>query len=461
MIIENNLSEKIFIRNLKDLKEIGCILESQWIEIQNGLAFSQLIIIDSFFKFSDFVNYIRNFFIKSNYHWGVHYYICESHSEFQIISFSNQNKGYLEKISKDYDLFLLNLHDNLYIKESLRSEIKSLKNFEFSTPTFISKDNFILQGDLNNSIIISDLFESKINVNEYNFFEAVHPAYSYQVVRIFNYLKKNNLLSTRFVDIGTGPGTALQMLLEILPSYSKIDVVEPSPVAFSYLKDRFKNNYFINLIQKSFLEYHPDYPLKLAISVGSSHHFNTYFLLQHAYKILDKEGYLIISDEFISPFHSVLERKKNLISHHMGYICDLMSLSIDILNLPISCYDDEIELIRLSNNTYPKIKLNILTDNLEISEKMCRELLNKLNHLIDEKMFLSNTFISYYRLCYLELQALVAGLDYIVECKTYVENLICMAEDIGFICDYHEKIYATSSGCKYQSGTHIVCFKKN
>ena len=47
----------------------------------------------------------------------------------------------------------------------------------------------------------------------------------------------------------------------------------------------------------------------------------------------------------------------------------------------------------------------------------------------------------YYRLMFLELQALVAGLDYEVECKTYVENLINMALENNFTLIKHERIY--------------------
>jgi hypothetical protein len=214
------------------------------------------------------------------------------------------------------------------------------------------------------------------------------------------------------------------------------------------------------MFQTSFFEYTPKSPLKLAISVGSSHHFNTYFLFQHAKKVLEKNGHLIIADEFISPFKNSFERKTNIISHHISYICDLMKLGCDVSELPVTCLDDEVELIRASHKEYPKIKLDILNGNLEIAENSCRELLNKLTILVETNYNISHSFLSYYRLAFLELQALVAGLDYEVECKTYVENFLKMAHASGFSLEHHEKIYSTSLGGQYHSGTHLVCFKK-
>jgi hypothetical protein len=91
---------------------------------------------------------------------------------------------------------------------------------------------------------------------------------------------------------------------------------------------------------------------------------------------------------------------------------------------------------------------------------MCRDLLERISIIIDNNLNISNSFLSYYRLSFLELQALVAGIDYDVECKTYVKNLIKMAESQGFSLEHHEKIYTTTSGGNFSSGTHLVCFKK-
>ena len=456
-----NIADKLLIKNLKTFDHLYPILEKQWIEIQNGLECSQLVILDPYLSIKEIRKSIKSLLLNSPYKWGVQFHIDELENGIQIFSFSNQNNSYLKKLEKDYDFYLLNTSAKTYIKESLRSEIKSIKNHEFSPPSFISSNNYKINNQNKSNKKDKDLFESKIDVNSYNFFESVHPAYAYQMLRIYKFLIENQLQKTSFVDIGAGPGSALQMLLELLPSYSKIDVIEPSPTAFAYLHSRFKNNCLINTLQKGFFEYEPTSPCKLAISVGSSHHFNTYFLFQHAWKILEDKGYLIISDEFISPYSNRIERKNNLISHHISYICDLMKLGGATSELPITCSDDEVQLVRVSHREYPKIKLDILTGKYEQAEVSCRNLLDELTKLIDDNLNISNALLSYYRLAYLELQALVAGLDYEVECKTYVENLIRMAYDEGFSLEHHEKIYSTSFGGKYHSGTHLVCFKKS
>jgi SAM-dependent methyltransferase len=456
-----NIADKLLIKNLKTFDHLYPILEKQWIEIQNGLECSQLVILDPYLSVREIRKSIKALFLNSPYKWGIQFHIDEIENGIQIFSFSNQNNNYLNKLIKDYDSLLLNTSTNSYIKESIRSEINSIKKHEFSPPSFISSDNFVINKQLITEKKDRDLFESKIDVNSYNFFESVHPAYAYQMLRIYKFLEENQLQKTSFVDIGAGPGSALQMLLEVLPSYSTIDVIEPSPMAFAYLRSRFKDNCFVNTMQKGFFEYKPLSLGKLAISVGSSHHFNTYFLFQHARKILEDNAYLIISDEFISPYSNRLERKKNLISHHISYICDLMKLGDTISELPLTCSDGEVELVRSSHREYPKIKMDILSGFQETAESLCRNLLDKLTKLIGDNLNISNAFLSYYRLAYLELQALVAGLDYEVECKTYVENLIRMAYDEGFSLVHHEKIYSTSLGGAYHSGTHLVCFKKS
>lgn len=458
---EYNIADKILIKNLKNFEDLFPILEKQWIEIQNGVEYSHLILLNPCFSCKEIRKSIKALFLGSSYKWGIQFHIDEIENGIQVFSFLNQNNSYLNKLEKDYDNFLMNTNEKSYIKESIRSEINSIKKHEFSPPSFISSNNSLIDKKIVIKKNDRDLFESKIDVNSYNFFESVHPAYAYQMLRIYKYLVENNLQKTGFVDIGAGPGSALQMLLEVLPSYSNIDVIEPSPTAFAYLQERFQDNCVVNTLQKGFFEYEPSSPCKLLISVGSSHHFNTYFLFQHARKILEEGAYLIIADEFISPYANRLERKKNLISHHISYICDLMKLGKATDELPLTCSDYEVELVRSSHRKYPKIKMDILSGSQTLAERSCRNLLEKLTKLIDRNLNISNSFLSYYRLAYLELQALVAGLDYEVECKTYVENLIKMAHDNGFSLEHHEKIYSTSSGGIYHSGTHLVCFKKS
>lgn len=455
------LENKTVIMDNIDNKEIFLhSIEKQWIEIQNGIECGYLKVNKSFLVNESVIEVLTRYYRNSQYTWKINYLIIHNDEEnIEIYSFLEHNPNYSIKLKQSLEFDLKEVAENSYVKMTLVSELKSLSEKKFNAPAFINISNQVIHSHLK---IQNDfnLFESKIDVNSYSFFEAVHPAYALQLVEIHKFILAKNISADYFVDIGSGPGTALQILIELLDSYTKIDALEPSPTAFGYLKERFKNNHFICPIQKGFFEYYPSNKLKLAISVGSSHHFNTGFLFQHANKVLENGGYLIISDEFISPFRNRKERNTNIINHHLGYIIDVLKLSHLEKDLPITCSDDEVELVRLSQKVFPKIKFEILSGNLSLAEQLCKDLLIGMSGLIKDRFDITNSFLAYYRLIYLELQALVAGLDYEVECKTYIENLICLALDNGFELTYHQKIYATSKGDQFQSGTHLVCFRK-
>lgn len=73
---------------------------------------------------------------------------------------------------------------------------------------------------------------------------------------------------------------------------------------------------------------------------------------------------------------------------------------------------------------------------------------------------ISNQFLAFYRLMLLELEALVAGLDYQVEQKTYPERLKQMAILSGFSCIDHERVHSTHGHSNQDAGTHVFAFKK-
>ena len=254
-----NITDKLVIKNLKNFDHLYPMLEKQWIEIQNGLDYSYMVILEPDLSIKEIRKSIRSLFLNSPYKWGIQFHIDEMENGIQVFSFPNYNNSYVNKLTRDYDGFLVNTCASSYIKESIRSEINSIRNYEFSPPSFISSDNVVINNQTKAEKIDRDLFESKIDVNSYNFFESVHPAYAYQMLRIYKFLEEKQLHKTSFVDIGAGPGSALQMLLEILPSYSNIDVIEPSPTAFAYLQSRFKENKLVHTMVV-FCYYTEDYP---------------------------------------------------------------------------------------------------------------------------------------------------------------------------------------------------------
>ncbi|WGL60445.1 class I SAM-dependent methyltransferase [Pigmentibacter sp. JX0631] len=453
---------KLIIENLESSEFLLQTLEKKWIEIQNGIDCSYILVMKSTIEYTVLMNCVNNFFNRNEFIWKINYLInITDENHIEIYSFLNHNLNYENRLLSDIEIYLKNLTPLSYLKQTLISEFNSIKKRKFNAPNFIKNENEKLLTSVYANPDEWNLFENKIDVNSYNFFEAVHPAYAYQVISIYKFLLKNNVDTNYFIDIGSGPGTAIQMLLELLDSYAQVDLIEPSPTAFTYLKERFKDNHFVHPFLKGFFDYYPSKTLNLAISIGASHHFNTHFLFQHANKILANGGYLLISDEFLSPFKTKIERYENIIKHHLGYIIDILKLAPQINEIPKNCTDDEIQLIKLSHKMFPKINILALSGKVSEAEIMCRELLIGMSDLLKNNFNISNSFIAYYRLSFLELQALVAGLDYEVECKTSVENLISMAIENDFEIILHERIYSTSKGSFYNSGTHLVCFRKN
>jgi len=185
----------------------------------------------------------------------------------------------------------------------------------------------------------------------------------------------------------------------------------------------------------------------LILSVGSSHHMNTYQFLKKSFEILKNNGYLIISDEFISKYHTKFEREKNLILHHTSYMLKVM-YSIENLN------KKEKELYELFRNNIPYIRYLALNNEVSLSKNILNKLFNQVKNFYIETI--ENNLIAYYLFMILELEALVAGLDYEEECKTYADNFINMAEEIGFETVTNFNFYPTFE----EAGTRLIILRK-
>jgi hypothetical protein len=61
----------------------------------------------------------------------------------------------------------------------------------------------------------------------------------------------------------------------------------------------------------------------------------------------------------------------------------------------------------------------------------------------------------------IELEALVAGLDYEIEQKTYPANFVSLAEFAGLKLQEHQRVYSTVGHDKMGGGTHVFSFSKN
>lgn len=118
-------------------------------------------------------------------------------------------------------------------------------------------------------------FEKRINVDDYNFFELVHPAYFRQTVALATLVTKFiKNPSPRAIDVGPGPGSNLLAFCELMP-HTEVLAIEPSDVAFQYLNGHFRGNARVKCHQEDFLTL-PVEPegIDYIMSTGASHHFN-------------------------------------------------------------------------------------------------------------------------------------------------------------------------------------------
>ncbi|KAL2857259.1 S-adenosyl-L-methionine-dependent methyltransferase [Aspergillus pseudoustus] len=301
-------------------------------------------------------------------------------------------------------------------------------------------------------------FEKRINVDDYNFFELVHPAYFRQTVALAQLVTEFvKHPFPRAIDVGTGPGTNLLAFLELLPQ-TDVLAIEPSDVAFKYLTGHFKGEERVTCMQEDFLcaPVEPEW-VDYIMSTGASHHFHTDGFLQRSIEWLRPGGYWFIADEMISHFETRKERHLNLLRHHLAYMVPLCfpwpAADMDLWT------HSEREFVNDFNSTIPQAKFFADSGNVSEAEILCRELLSRTEGRGFTSQ-VSDPYLAFWRLQWLELQALVAGLDYDVEQKTHPRHFIKMAESAGLKCVAHKRVYGTVGVTDHCAGTHVMAFQK-
>jgi hypothetical protein len=352
-------------------------------------------------------------------------------------------------------------HSNSLLLATLAAEILTYQG----TPTLPMKAIMKLQQRAGGSVDLNGYtkhaaatFEKRIKVDDYNFFELVHPAYFRQTVAlahlVTSFIKKP---FPRAIDVGPGPGTNLLAFLELLPE-TEVLAIEPSDIAFQYLTDHFKGETKITCVREDFLcvPVEPE-EVDYIMSTGASHHFHTDGFLQRSAQWLRPGGYWFIADEMISPFETRKERNLNLLRHHLAYMVSLCfpwpARDVDPRTLP------EREFVNDFNNCVPQAKFLADTGRVDDAESLCRDLLSRAErHGFTTKV--SDPHLAFWRLQWLELQALVAGLDYEVEQKTHPRHFIMMAQSAGLKCVAHKRVYGTVGLTDDCAGTHVMAFQK-
>lgn len=289
------------------------------------------------------------------------------------------------------------------------------------------------------------------------FFELLHPGYASQPIALAHILHRRfKGTPVSVIDVGTGPGLHMQMLLEL---YSALEVVavDPSPASCAYLRRNLKGLRNVEIIKADFLSVNLSEQFPVVMSVGASHHLNTSFFLQKAYDVLEDGGLLLVADEFISPYTSATERNRELIRHHATY---MLATLVDIpKSAEKELTSEEVELVKLLNREIPLLACEAESGEVEAAIARGRELFSGVRRL-EIPIQPSHLLLAFYRFQILELEALMAGLDYEVERKTFPQRFLTLAESTGFCLKEHYRVYATTGYGDMDGGTHVFAFEK-
>ncbi|MBH1937515.1 class I SAM-dependent methyltransferase [Streptomyces sp. AV19] len=282
----------------------------------------------------------------------------------------------------------------------------------------------------------TEAWEARISVDEYSFFEAVHPGYAVQMVELGRMILAHApRLPDRILDVGSGPGLPTVMLAELFPD-ALVDAVEPSPAAFPFLA-RNTAGRRITAHHSGITEFDGpgDYPV--SVSVGASHHLDTRMFLRGLKQHTAPGGLVVVADEMISPFGTEEERGRIIADHHLAYI--------------------EQTLAHVREDGLPPAeqrRLRAMRGADSGTDGALHRLLDEVRrdrfpHPGDESPW------QRVRFTVLELEALVAGLDYDVERKTYPANFMALAKDEGLDVLAHSRVHATLGTSALDAGTHV------
>ena len=349
------------------------------------------------------------------------------------------------KLSEDEFKYLQNLADG---SSFLLSVLASEALLIHARPTIPKTILELYERDVKMFYIPKTTLKERINVGLYNAFEPLHPGYARQALFIAYFIKryfKNNKIHA--LDVGTGSGHHLRMLYELIPNLSLM-CIENSPKAVEYLED-------FNYVLEDFLKFEYDKEVSLIISVGASHRMNLPIFLQKSHDLLEENGILIVSDEFVSPYNDRTERAGNIISHHTKYMLETLAEIPEDADLT----DEERKMVDLLSRNIPLISYLAEIGEVRTAISYAFQLFRDLSKISIPSRF-SHPLVSYYVFQYLELSEMVAGLDYEVERKTYADRFKSLAEETGFSLLHHTRIYATHGAGDMDAGTHVFVLKK-
>ncbi|WP_412852005.1 methyltransferase domain-containing protein [Ectothiorhodospira shaposhnikovii] len=291
------------------------------------------------------------------------------------------------------------------------------------------------------------LFEARIDVDAYEAYELVHPAYARQTLALAGYLPVTEGL--RILDVGTGPGLPLAMLRELRPDLQAL-AVDPSEVAVQHLTRRFAKDPAVEIQQTSITELDPpNQGFEVVVSVGASHHLDTSTFLAAIRDQVRNGGRVLVADEMISAFSDCEGRQAALIRHHLWYILDTL------VELPKGSHKGDIQLAKRLAEVLPEALGMAYSQRSDAARHTIRDLFEEVTE-IERPMQPSHPLAVFSRFHLLELQALIAGFDYEVEQKTSPARFKALARTNGFEIMEHHRIYATDGDGQEDAGTHLL-----
>ncbi|HST47611.1 methyltransferase domain-containing protein [Jatrophihabitans sp.] len=282
-------------------------------------------------------------------------------------------------------------------------------------------------------------WEDRISVEEYAFYEAVHPGYGSQVYVAASQLARHaRLPADRILDIGSGPGLPTIMFTELFPD-AAVCAVEPSPVAYRHLAANCAGR-TIEPAHADIADFRSARAFPAIVSVGTSHHLDTRLFFAAARNNLAPDGILVVADELVSPFRTPRQRSVAIAEHHLVYIEQALRWVDPGLLAPPE--QDRLAVLRAA------------------AAADVDELATLLDRARQGRGPVPNDAGAWQRVRFavLELEALVAGLDYEVERKTWAVNLVDLASQAGFVLLDHEKVHPTVGGGEFAAGTHVFTF---
>lgn len=311
-----------------------------------------------------------------------------------------------------------------------------------TVPAFVqTHDPELVDGSSPADGSFTETWESRISVDEYALYEATHPAYAVQMVELGRMIRSHSTHHpASMLDVGSGPGLPTVMLAEMFPD-AHIDAVEPSRAAFPHLR-RNTSHRRITAHHTGILEYPgpDDYPV--TVSVGASHHLDTRMFLRGMKQHTAPGGLLIVADEMISPFRTEEERARIIADHHLAYI--------------------EQALAHVREEELPPAERTRLLALRTVDRREPGALHKLLQEVRRDRRFYPDDRSPWQRVRFtvLELEALVAGLDYDVERKTYPANFMALAADEGLEIVEHTRVHATLGASERDAGTHVFTLRK-